>query len=67
MSVDARPDTWLAEILGQPAAMVRAATALDARVDRLGVLVRAAVVRAGIYTSTTTGNTSGRRRVCSYR
>ena len=24
-------------------------------------------VRDGIYTSTTTGNTSGRRRVCSYR
>ena len=36
--LDARPDAWLAEILGQPAAMVRAATALDARVDRLAGL-----------------------------
>ena len=33
--LDARPDAWLAEILGQPAAMERAATALAARVERL--------------------------------
>ena len=33
--LDVRPDAWLAEILGQPAAMERAATALAARVERL--------------------------------
>jgi glucosamine--fructose-6-phosphate aminotransferase (isomerizing) len=36
--VDPRPDAWLAEILGQPAAMERAATALAARTDLLADL-----------------------------
>ena len=35
MPLDPRPASWLAEILGQPAAMERAATALAARVDLL--------------------------------
>jgi glucosamine--fructose-6-phosphate aminotransferase (isomerizing) len=35
---DPRPDTWLAEILGQPAAMERAATALAARAHLLADL-----------------------------
>ncbi len=39
-----------------------------ARLDRLEAeRLEAGMGRPGIYTSTTTGNTSGRRRVCSYR
>jgi glucosamine--fructose-6-phosphate aminotransferase (isomerizing) len=38
---DPRPDAWLAEILGQPAAMERAATALVARADLLADLAAA--------------------------
>jgi glucosamine--fructose-6-phosphate aminotransferase (isomerizing) len=36
--LDTRPDAWLDEILGQPAAMRRAAAALEARVDLLADL-----------------------------
>jgi glucosamine--fructose-6-phosphate aminotransferase (isomerizing) len=36
--LEVRPDAWLAEILGQPAAMVRAGTSLVALVDRLSDL-----------------------------
>ena len=41
MPADPRPDAWLAEILGQPAAMERAATALVARADLLADLAAA--------------------------
>ncbi len=47
-TTDERPDAWLGEILGQPTAIERAATALAARPDLLAALAVACPPRAPI-------------------